>query len=99
MKTKINLFEIMQFCFVHLILLFAYLSVLLKSHFLKSDQYSWVFSCMALLATNVKTVVHYNVQFGFTCSNLKLGNECEETSSKHPSTPRLHPPKTHKIKT
>ena len=41
MTIMSNLFEITQFCLLHFILLFAYLSVLLKPHFLQSDQYTW----------------------------------------------------------
>ena len=35
MEIKSHLFEIMQFCFLHSVLLFLYLSVLLKPNFLK----------------------------------------------------------------
>ena len=37
MEIKSRLFEIMQFCFLGVVLLFYYLSVLLKTHFLKKN--------------------------------------------------------------
>ena len=41
MRIMSNLFDITQFCVLHFILLCAYLSVLLKPHFLQSDKYTW----------------------------------------------------------
>ena len=40
-EDKSSLFDITQFCLLHFILLFAYWSVLLKPHFLQSDQCTW----------------------------------------------------------
>ena len=56
MRIKSNLFEIMQFCLLQFILLFAYLSVLLTPHFLQSDQYSW-FSHAQLLMSGFTEMV------------------------------------------
>jgi hypothetical protein len=43
MRIKSNLFEITQFCLLHFILLFAYLSVLLKPHFLQTNNTNKVY--------------------------------------------------------
>ena len=41
MEIKSHVFEIMQVCFLHAILLFSYLSVLLKPVFLKRCKNTW----------------------------------------------------------
>ena len=49
MEIKSHLFEIMQFCFVHSILLSLYLSVLLKPNFFNQKMKEYlVFSCSAV---------------------------------------------------
>ena len=46
MDVESHLFEIMHFCFLHYILLFLYLTVLLKPNFLKKKMKEYpVFSC------------------------------------------------------
>ena len=46
MKIKSRLFEIMQLCSLHSVLLFLYISVLLKRNFLKKKMKEYlVFSC------------------------------------------------------
>ena len=59
MKIKSHLFEIMQFCFLHSVLLFLYLSVLLKPNFLykkKRRKEYLVFSCTVTYIKRDSTV-------------------------------------------
>ena len=45
MEIKSYLFEMIQFCFLHSVILFLHLSVLLKPNFLKKMNEYLVFSC------------------------------------------------------
>ena len=55
MEIKSHLFEIMQFCFLHYILLFLYLSVLLKPNFFKKWKNTWFSHALSQLSKRYRT--------------------------------------------